>query len=156
MSNDNDDGDKPRLPKPKPCRNQNGGVTAPPLVTSKPATRHSKTARERIADRQPQRQRQFRPVRALWLSANGEQLSAAIHGREAQTLRALVAAGARGLTSLEMGSWAIRLASYIHDLRHVYGLPIHTERESHTIAGINGRHGRYRLQVTVRLIELTT
>jgi hypothetical protein len=53
-----------------------------------------------------------------------------------------------------MGGWAIRLASYIHDLRHVHGLPIHTEREKHLIGGIEGCHARYRLITQVQLQDL--
>lgn len=66
-----------------------------------------------------------------------------------QTLRVLVEAGARGTTALEMSSWALRLAHYIHILRTKYGLDIETRNEPHE----GGTHGRYVLKSTVEIID---
>lgn len=64
-----------------------------------------------------------------------------VKGRFAQTLGALVNAGPRGVTALEMQSWALRLGHYVWVLRHRYGLPIATETEPHD----GGNHARYKL-----------
>ena len=66
-----------------------------------------------------------------------------------QTLRALTEAGPKGVTALEMSSWALRLAHYIHILRTKYGLDIETRNEPHE----GGKHGRYFLRSTVVLID---
>lgn len=63
-------------------------------------------------------------------------------GRKAQTLLCLTEMGQRGLTSEEVASWALRLASYVYDLKRRYGLDIQTELEPHN----GGKHARYRLQ----------
>ena len=68
--------------------------------------------------------------------------------RNCQALRALVAAGNKGITALEMASWAYRLAHYIHILKKEHGLPISTEHEAHP----GGFHGRYRLLCKVQLL----
>ena len=54
-----------------------------------------------------------------------------VRGQTARTLKALVDAGPRGITALEVSSWALRLAAYCHDLIHLHGLEITTEREAH-------------------------
>ncbi len=75
-------------------------------------------------------------------------------GRVGQTLYALVEAGARGVTALEMQSWAFRLADYVHDLRHEHlgGFDtIHTIYEPHE----GGEHARYVLMVEVEILEIT-
>ena len=75
-------------------------------------------------------------------------------GRVGQTLYALVEAGARGVTALEMQSWAFRLADYVHDLRHEHlgGFDaIQTIYEPHE----GGEHARYLLIVEVEIIEIT-
>ena len=68
-------------------------------------------------------------------------------GRYAQTLRALVNAGDKGVTALEVSTWALRLSHYIHTLRHEYGLHIEMQREPHD----GGWHGRYFLRSLVRI-----
>ncbi len=72
-------------------------------------------------------------------------------GRKAQTLVCLVEAGNRGLTSEEVASWALRLASYIYDLKNDYGIDIETTLEPHK----GGKHGRYRLLSLVEIISIT-
>lgn len=68
-------------------------------------------------------------------------------GQVAKALAALVAAGARGVTALEVNSWAYRLGAYVHSLRHDCGLTIETVREPHE----GGWHGRYVLRCRVTL-----
>jgi len=70
-----------------------------------------------------------------------------VSGRQVcRTLRALIEAGAEGITALELSSWAVRLAHYVFLLRH-HGLNIVTEHEPHD----GGFHGRYRLVSRVTL-----
>lgn len=71
-------------------------------------------------------------------------------GQVAKALSALVAAGARGVTALEVNSWAYRLGAYVHSLRHDCGLAIETVREPHD----GGWHGRYVLRSPVTLEPL--
>ena len=66
-----------------------------------------------------------------------------------QTLRALTEAGPKGVTALEMSSWALRLAHYIHILRTRHGLNIETRTEPHE----GGTHGRYFLKTSIELID---
>jgi hypothetical protein len=68
--------------------------------------------------------------------------------QDSRTLAALVMAGAKGVTALEMSSWAYRLGAYVHTLRHDYGLAIETLHEPHD----GGWHGRYVLHTPVRII----
>ena len=72
------------------------------------------------------------------------------NGKEALTLLALVAAGPRGITSLETfkAGWAVRLAAYVGDLRKM-GVVIVTTREAHD----GGRHGRYTLQSQIEIVS---
>lgn len=74
-----------------------------------------------------------------------------VKGREAETLLALVAAGPRGITSLEAfrSGWAVRLAAYIHDLRNDFGIPIESSSEEHD----GGRHARYTLACRVEILH---
>ena len=67
--------------------------------------------------------------------------------RFCQTLKALIDAGDRGVTSLTLGSWAVRTSQYIHILRRKYGLNIETVREPHD----GGEHGRYVLKSKVTI-----
>ena len=71
-------------------------------------------------------------------------------GQVAKALSALVAAGTRGVTALEVNSWAYRLGAYVHSLRHDCGLAIETVREPHE----GGWHGRYVLRSPVKLEPL--
>lgn len=69
-------------------------------------------------------------------------------GQVARTLLALVAAGQRGITALEVSGWAFRLAAYCCDLRHRFGLAVRTVREVHP----GGWHGRHILESPVRIL----
>jgi hypothetical protein len=69
-----------------------------------------------------------------------------VGGKNLQTLLALVVAGPRGITALEVSTWAYRLAAHCHTLRRL-GVPISMSRESHE----GGWHGRYRLEGKVKL-----
>jgi hypothetical protein len=71
-------------------------------------------------------------------------------GQTARALLALVAAGPRGRTALEVSSWALRFAAYCYELRHECGLTIITERESH----VGGWHGRHVLLSSVRILSV--
>lgn len=74
-----------------------------------------------------------------------------VRGQEARALLALVEAGPRGVTALECGAWAFRLAAYCHALRRDHGLAIRTDRETHP----GGWHGRHVLEshVVIRRAE---
>ena len=76
-------------------------------------------------------------------------LAFTVKGQTAKALRALVEAGVAGVTALEVATWALRLAAYVHDLRKRHGLAIETLREGHE----GGWHGRYVLRAAVRLVE---
>lgn len=85
----------------------------------------------------------------LWF--DGEPKQYEIKGRPAQTLLALVEAGKRGVTALELSNtWAFRLSAYIHDLRQGYGMDIITQREEHE----DGWHGRYVLVTPVEILNV--
>jgi len=73
-------------------------------------------------------------------------------GRDAQTLQALIKAGQSGITSQDVGGWAVRLSHYVYKLRTVYGLTIETIEESHG-GEFPGKHGRYILLSDVCLIR---
>ena len=84
---------------------------------------------------------------------DGKAISAT--GQVARALRALVQAGARGVTALEISSWALRLSHYIFVLRTRHALVIETIREPHG-DGADGRwHGRYVLRSPVTIREVT-
>lgn len=74
-----------------------------------------------------------------------------IKGREAETILALVEAGSRGVTSLDVSraGWAYRLAAYVHRLKTDYGISIETRRERHD----GGSHGRYFLRSAVEILD---
>ena len=80
---------------------------------------------------------------------NGEPRQYFTKGRVAQTLLCLVEAGERGITALEVSTWALRLAAYVHTLRHDFGLDIETQREPHE----GGMHARYTLITPVEVID---
>ena len=71
-------------------------------------------------------------------------------GQEARTLNALIAAGSGGITSLEMSSWALRLAHYAMKLRRL-GLDIETVREDHHHP-VKGWHARYILKTSIQIL----
>ena len=73
----------------------------------------------------------------------------AIRARQPRrALAALINAGSKGVTALELSSWAYRLGAYVHTLRHDYGLAIETLREPHD----GGWHGRYVLHTPCQII----
>lgn len=69
-----------------------------------------------------------------------------VRGQTARSLVALHRAGPRGITALELSSWAFRLAHYIMELRRL-GLDIETVREPHP----GGWHGRYVLHTQIEM-----
>lgn len=73
-------------------------------------------------------------------------------GRYAQTLKALVEAGRKGVTAAEISNWALRLSHYVHILRRTHGLNIETIEERHE-GDFPGKHGRYVLHSQVELFE---
>lgn len=73
-----------------------------------------------------------------------------VRGQTAKALLALAEAGDRGVTALECGTWAYRLAAYTHFLRRDYGLSIRTDREDHE----GGWHGRHVLETPVRIVRV--
>lgn len=78
-------------------------------------------------------------------------------GRYGQALKALIDAGDKGVTALEISSWALRLSHYVHILRTDprYNLDIETAYEDHEVDGMGpGRHGRYRLISRVELLHV--
>ena len=75
----------------------------------------------------------------------------AVNGREAYTLRRLIDAGKRGVSSIEhVGP---RLSAYVHDLRG-FGFIIETEYEKHD-GPYPGSHARYRMHSDVEIISDT-
>ncbi len=75
-----------------------------------------------------------------------------VTGQEARTLSLLIERGRRGLAAWDTPSgppW--RLAAYIADLRHKFGVPIAREWEAHA----GGRHARYRLIGAVEIVSVT-
>ncbi len=78
----------------------------------------------------------------------------ACSGQVARTLRALVEAGPRGITSLEISSWALRTSHYVFILRRRHDLAIETLREPHDSPAGPGSHGRYILKTPARIIEV--
>lgn len=73
-----------------------------------------------------------------------------VRGQEARSLLALVEAGPRGCTALEVSTWALRFAAYTHNLIHKHGLCILTEREKHR----GGWHGRHTLLDLVDIVSV--
>jgi len=73
-------------------------------------------------------------------------------GQFARTAEALIRNGDRGVTSLEISTWALRTSHYIFVLRHKYGLEIETVMEEHH-QPVEGRHGRYFLRSPCRIVE---
>jgi hypothetical protein len=81
------------------------------------------------------------------LRAIGPDGAFTVTGQTAKALASLMVAGKRGITALEVNSWAYRLGAYVHQLRHQHGLAIETQREPHE----GGWHGRYVLRSIVTL-----
>jgi hypothetical protein len=84
------------------------------------------------------------------IPTGGEPFTVTVKGRPKWALKALIEAGARGITSME--NPAPRLAGYIHLLRGM-GVPIETQHEPHG-GEFAGHHARYRLQAQVRFVGL--
>lgn len=79
-----------------------------------------------------------------------------VTGRYAQTLKALIDAGDKGTTALEISSWALRLSHYIDVLRKDdrFHLNIETQLEPHEVDGMGaGRHARYFLRSRVQIVS---
>ncbi|MCH7832931.1 MAG: hypothetical protein IIC55_08685 [Proteobacteria bacterium] len=97
-------------------------------------------------------------LRAVVIEANpefpllSERREIQVVGRFAQTLRALVEAGPKGVTALDLAHWAVRLSHYVWVLRHRHGLHIDMIEEAHG-GDYPGKHGRYFLRTTVELID---
>ncbi len=87
----------------------------------------------------------------LTLCAVGPDGAFAVTGQTAKALTALMGADKRGITALEVNSWAYRLGAHVHELRHRHGLAIETLREPHE----GGWHGRYVLRSPVSTLEPT-
>lgn len=104
---------------------------------------------DRPAAAPPNYSRSFRATVALIEPDDERTLT--FEGQEARTILALVEAGPRGVTSLEISSWALRLAHYAMKLRRA-GLVIDMVREKHD-GPVRGHHGRYFLRSRVRLID---
>lgn len=83
------------------------------------------------------------------LTATGPRGVFTVKGQVAKALSALLSAGERGVTALEVNSWAYRLGAYVHTLRHDCGLSIETVREPHD----GGWHARYVLRSPVTIGE---
>ena len=90
-------------------------------------------------------------IRASVAEADGTLRTLAFEGQEARTLRALIESGERGITSLEISTWALRVSHYVFKLRRA-GLVIETQREPHD-GPVPGKHGRYFLRSRVRIVE---
>jgi hypothetical protein len=73
-----------------------------------------------------------------------------VRGQTAKCLLALVKAGERGCTALEVSSWALRFAAYCHELRKNHGLEIETIPENHD----GGWHGRHVLRTPVEILSI--
>lgn len=84
----------------------------------------------------------------LKVKATGPDGDFTVSGQTAKALIALVNGGAKGVTSLEVATWAFRFAAYVHDLRKL-GLSIETTREDHD----GGWHGRYVLHSAVTILK---
>lgn len=90
---------------------------------------------------------QKRPIAARQhtFTAIQENRKIAVTGKVGRTLRCLIAAGSEGITAAQLGTWAFRLAAYIHVLRHRDGLSITMER----VQVGRSWHGRYVLHSIV-------
>jgi hypothetical protein len=86
----------------------------------------------------------------LKVTASGPGGVVKVSGQTARALLALVNAAGRGVTALEVSTWALRLAAYVHCLRRL-GIAVTMLREPHP----GGWHGRYVLAspVTVQRVN---
>ena len=81
---------------------------------------------------------------------NNQEISFKICGQTCKALIALIEAKEKGITALEVSSWAFRLAAYIHILRSKFNLEISTINEAHK----NGFHARYHLLDEIKILEV--
>lgn len=88
-------------------------------------------------------------MKRLTICAVGPDGPFTVNGQTARSLRALVDAGSKGVTALEVSTWALRFSAYCFDLRHKHGLVIDTLREVHP----GGWHGRHVLRSAVVIVE---
>lgn len=86
----------------------------------------------------------------LKVTASGPGGVFTVSGQTARALLALIHAAGRGVTALEVSTWALRLAAYVHSLRRL-GLAVSMLREPHP----GGWHGRYVLASPVQLQSVT-
>lgn len=100
---------------------------------------------------QPSTARPSRNPARLKVTANGPRGPFTVTGQTARALLALVNAAAHGVTALEVSTWALRLAAYVHCLRRL-GLVVTLLREPHP----GGWHGRYVLASPVRLCAVVS
>lgn len=90
------------------------------------------------------------PRKRLVVNAIGpDNQSFTVIGQFARTLLALIDAGAKGVTALDLASWAFRLSHYVLILRHKHGLSIITQLEAHE----GGKHARYVLRSSVTILQ---
>jgi len=89
-------------------------------------------------------------TRAVIVIADGPSGRFKVSGQTARALLALVAAMKKGVTALDVSSWAYRFSAYCFDLRHKHGLAIETLREPHE----GGWHGRHVLHSLVTIIDV--
>jgi hypothetical protein len=74
-----------------------------------------------------------------------------VKGQTARALHALHRAKDSGITALEVSSWALRLAAYVHTLRDKHGLHIETKTERFGKASLCGR---YVLHTKIELVSV--
>ncbi len=74
-----------------------------------------------------------------------------VSGQEARTLYALWRAADKGITALEISSWALRLSHYVWKLRKL-SLVIDMVEEPHR-GPAPGNHGRYFLRSGIQILE---
>ena len=89
-----------------------------------------------------------RPVARFKIGGSNDRHT--VFGQEARTLRALLAASTRGITSGEVSvcGWGYRLAHYVMKLRR-HGLDIAMAHEAHA----GGWHGRYTLETPIEMLS---
>lgn len=73
-----------------------------------------------------------------------------VTGQTASALMALVEAGPKGRTALEVSNWAMRFAAYCHNLIHNHSLNIVCAHEAHP----GGWHGRHILLDWVTIVQV--
>jgi hypothetical protein len=86
----------------------------------------------------------------LRVRASGPSGEFLVSGQTARALLVLINSAGRGVTALEVSTWALRLAAYVHSLRRL-GLAVSMLREPHP----GGWHGRYVLASPVQLQSVT-